>query len=362
MQRGFAAGLVFALVALFLGVATASGMSIDATGGGSSDITACVNRSNGAVRIFRNGACAIEEKRVSWAISGPSGPQGRRGATGPAGAPGPAGSPGPTGPAGPTGPRGLMGPPGPSGPNGAAGPPGADGAPGPSGPAGVAGPTGAAGPSGPAGVAGPSGPPGPTGPPGVAGPSGPPGPTGPTGPNGATGPVGPTGPIGPTGPQGPTGPTGPAGGFGAYGNFLDLFPQTNVSPGNPIPFKLRTTVDASDVVIVDDTKITVGRSGLYNIAFSAQVTKTDGGTDTIYIWLRKDGLDVPDSSTGLVLVGAGAKQVAAWNFFIDLLAGQHATLMWGSADSAAQIVYEGPGTNPSRPAIPSLILTVNQVG
>jgi len=125
---------------------------------------------------------------------------------------------------------------------------------------------------------------------------------------------------------------------------------------------LRTTVDASDVAIVDDTKITVARSGTFNIAFSAQVTKTDGGTDTIYIWLRKEGLDVPDSSTGLVLVGAGAKQVAAWNFFVDLLAGQHVTLMWGSPDSAAQIVYEGPGTSPSRPAIPSIILTVNQVG
>lgn len=170
------------------------------------------------------------------------------------------------------------------------------------------------------------------------------------------------GPTGPTGPIGPTGPTGASGGFGAYGNFVDTVTQTNTSAGNPLPFRLRTTLDSGGVTIVDDTKITVDRSGLFNIAFSAQVTKTDPGTDTIYIWLRKNGVDVPDSSTGLVLVGAGAKQVAAWNFFVDLLAGQHATLMWGSPDSAAQILYEGPGTNPSRPAIPSVIITVNQVG
>ena len=349
MQRGLVAGLVLVLVAVFLGVATAHGMNVAVTGG-SPAITACVNRSNGDVRIFRNGACAIEEKRVSWAISGPPGPRGRRGATGPAGVRGPTGPVGPSGPVGPTGPAGLIGPSGPSGP---------------SGPPGAAGPPGAPGPTGPAGAPGVPGPTGPTGPPGPTGATGPPGPTGPLGPTGATGPTGPagaTGPVGPTGPPGPTGPTGPAGGFGAYGNFLDLFPQTNVSPGNPVPFKLRTTVDASDVAIVDDTKITVARSGTFNIAFSAQVTKTDGGTDTIYIWLRKEGLDVPDSSTGLVLVGAGAKQVAAWNFFVDLLAGQHVTLMWGSPDSAAQIVYEGPGTSPSRPAIPSIILTVNQVG
>lgn len=36
--------------------------------------------------------------------------------------------------------------------------------------------------------------------------------------------------------------------------------------------------------------------------------------------------------------------------------------MWAIADSAAQIVYENDATTPYGPAIPSLIVTVNQVG
>ena len=138
--------------------------------------------------------------------------------------------------------------------------------------------------------------------------------------------------------------------------------QPNTSPGNPIPFKLRTTLESNGVSIVDDTRITVAQPGLYNIAFSAQVTKTDPGSDTIYLWLRKNDANVPDSSTGFVLSGSGARQVVAWNFFIDLTTGQSATLMWGSVDAAAQILYEGEGTSPARPATPSVILTVNQVG
>ena len=60
----------------------------------------------------------------SQGITGPTGPQGPRGATGPTGPQGPAGATGPTGPQGPagaTGPTGLQGPRGAAGPTGPAG-------------------------------------------------------------------------------------------------------------------------------------------------------------------------------------------------------------------------------------------------
>ena len=194
---------------------------------------------------------------------------------------------------------------------------------------------------------------------GPPGPVGPVGQAGPTGPQGSTGATGPTGAIG---PAGPTGATGPAGGFGAYGNFTDVATQTNTSVGNPLPILIRNQVSSSGVSIVDDSKITVSASGVYNIAFSAQVTKTDAGTDTIYIWLRKNGSDVADSNTGLVLTGSNARQVAAWNFFVDLSTGDNAQIMWGSADANARILYESDAATAIGPAIPSMIVTVNQVG
>lgn len=217
----------------------------------------------------------------------------------------------------------------------------------------VTGPTGPAGPQGPPGVMGPAGT---DGAPGSRGASGP---AGPVGPPGA---IGPRGDAGPTGPQGVPGPTGPAGGFGGYGSFLDLQTQTNTSPGNPLPILLRTTDLSSGVSVDDDTKVTVNQAGVYNIAFSAQLTKTDSGTDTIYIWLRVNGTDVPDSNTALILIGNGAKQVAAWNFVVALGAGEHATLMWASLDANARIVYVDDTATPYGPAIPSMIVTVNQVG
>ena len=92
------------------------------------------------------------------------------------------------------------------------------------------------------------------------------------------------------------------------------------------------------------------------------MTKTDGGTDTVYIWLTKNGGALPDTNTGIVLVGSNAKQVAAWNFFVQLNAGEYVSLVWASLDSAAELLYESDATTPYGPAIPSVIVTVNQVG
>jgi hypothetical protein len=189
---------------------------------------------------------------------------------------------------------------------------------------------------------------------GPAGQAGPPGPAGPVGPQGQGG------PAGPAGVPGATGATGPAGGFGAYGSFLDLVTQTNPVANTPMPIQLRTTVESSGVNIVDNYKITVTEPGIYNIAYSAQVTKTDAGTDVVYIWLAKNGVAVANSNTGVRLTGSNDKQVAAWNFFVNLGAGEYANLMWASPDTDTRLLAELPSA--FAPAIPSIILTVNQVG
>jgi hypothetical protein len=106
----------------------------------STNISACVNSTTGAVRIVASTSlCAGGETGMSWALVGPVGPTGPQG---PAGANGPSGPAGPTGAhggTGATGPQGLIGN---TGVAGAQGPPGLGGAPGATGPQGPAGATG----------------------------------------------------------------------------------------------------------------------------------------------------------------------------------------------------------------------------
>ena len=192
----------------------------------------------------------------------------------------------------------------------------------------------------------------------IPGPSGPAGPIGPTGLKGDKGDTGLTGPKGDTGATGATGPPG-TGGLGSYGSFFDTTTQTNLGGASGNAFKFNTTDFNSGVSIQSTSQIEMTNAGKYNIVFSAQMEKTDSGTDTIEFWLKKNGSNQSNTNTKFYLVGNGAKAVASWNFFVDAAANDYYQIFWYSADNAVRALAEIAGT---RPAIPSIIMTVNQVG
>ncbi|MEY4322252.1 MAG: hypothetical protein RL410_33, partial [Actinomycetota bacterium] len=170
------------------------------------------------------------------------------------------------------------------------------------------------------------------------------------------------------GEQGLQGEQGPAGasGFGSYGSYYDTTTQNNVGlgAGNAVTFD---HVDfASGVTLVNNTDFTFTNPGKYNISFSAQIQKTNGSSQDIIIWLRNTHGDVAWSATRVTIQGNTQRLVAAWNFFVNSIAGDHYTLMWASPDPSVQMLAMNPiaanGTLPAIPGIPSIILTINQIG
>jgi hypothetical protein len=188
------------------------------------------------------------------------------------------------------------------------------------------------------------------------------GPTGPTGPLGATGPTGPTGPTGYTGPQGIQGVGGIVANWGSFWSTVDQT-AANTTTAYAITYN-NTDPDSTNVSVVSNSRITVVDAGTYNIQFSAQADRVSGsGTDTIDIWFRKNGTDVPESNTVVTVSGgaAAAKTVAAWNYMVELNANDYVELMWRTSDTNLQLIHEPAATSPTRPAIPSVIATVHQL-
>jgi len=140
--------------------------------------------------------------------------------------------------------------------------------------------------------------------------------------------------------------------------------QTNTTPGDPISVLLRQTDSSatSGVSISGNSRMVVTEDGVYNVQFSFQITKTSNGIGTAYVWLRKNGSDVPDTNTGLYLSGKNDKAVFALNFFVQLNAGENAELMWLADDATISILYVPESTDPPMPSIPSAIVTVSKVG
>jgi len=150
---------------------------------------------------------------------------------------------------------------------------------------------------------------------------------------------------------------------GSYGSFYSTQTQTNVA-STARSMSLNVTDISNGVSISGSTSpfntyIKVENPGVYDIQFSAQVDKTDSGTDEIWIWIRKNGTDISDSATSIQLVGNGAHYVAAWNFFVNAAANDYFQLMWYSPDANVRLHAESAfGVVPG---IPSLIVTANRV-
>ena len=181
-----------------------------------------------------------------------------------------------------------------------------------------------------------------------------------TGPSGSQGIQGEVGPSGSQGIQGETPDTGSLVSK-AYGSFFDTTTQTG-SANTAYAIKHNTTDLSSDVSIVSDTRITMAEAGVYTIISTQQFVHTQGSTVTITGWLRKNGTDVPNSATDLRLKGNNAKDLYAINYFVSSSAGDYYEFIWSATDSDTEIQYTAARTSPTRPAVPSVITTVNRVG
>jgi len=147
-----------------------------------------------------------------------------------------------------------------------------------------------------------------------------------------------------------------------YGTFYDTTTQTNPVANAVNLMKINSTYN-SDVgqfsVSRDTTKITVSETGIYNIQFSAQLDKTGGGASAVYIWLRRNGQNLANSATKVVINGPNDEIVPAWNWMISLVGGEYFEIAWQSSDT--NVILAAVAASGNVPEIPSVIVTVTWV-
>lgn len=151
-----------------------------------------------------------------------------------------------------------------------------------------------------------------------------------------------------------------------HGSFYDTTTQSVASGAvKAIEYNTTDATATSGFSITNNalgrpTRITAAHTGVYNLQFSAQLNRTTGGSPKqIDIWIAVDGTPVPDTATGLNVQANANKLVAAWNFFVQLNAGQYVEIMW-TQDDAIDILYTAP-FGPVPVATPSVIATIQQV-
>jgi len=146
---------------------------------------------------------------------------------------------------------------------------------------------------------------------------------------------------------------------GYYGNFFDTTTQNVVGVNTYQPVILNTTDLSNQVSIANSSHIVVANSGVYNIQFSLQIDKTQGSQAHIYIWLKKNGVDVSNSASEVSVQGTLSETIAAWNFVVASNANDYYELMWSATDIHMRL--KAVSANGVVPAIPSVIVSVVSV-
>ena len=108
------------------------------------------------------------------------------------------------------------------------------------------------------------------------------------------------------------------------------------------------------------SQIKISNTGIYDLQFSAQLSKTNNSNNTVYIWLAKNGNNVSDSNTGITLGGGqNDSSIASWNFYLSASAGDYYELRMAGTDNNAVVLYNETPT--LGPAVPSVILTLGRI-
>lgn len=147
----------------------------------------------------------------------------------------------------------------------------------------------------------------------------------------------------------------------AVGTFYDTNTQTILS-GASASLQLNTPVIQDGVIVASNSRITVSRTGIYNLQFSAQLSTPGGGSPDVHIWLRKNGINVANSNTGVVMQNSNQKHVAAWNFVESLIAGDYLELVaYLNGGSSVLFLAEAAGPTNGGVGVPSMIVTMTQI-
>jgi len=151
-----------------------------------------------------------------------------------------------------------------------------------------------------------------------------------------------------------------------YGAFQDSTDQTAANTTTAYAITLNTTDYSNGIYVSNSSRINVRNYGIYNLQFSIQFKNTTNDGQDVDVWFRKNGTNIANSNSRFHLParksgGDPSHLIAALNFFLELQANDYVEVMWRVTDTGVSIEHFDTSTSPTRPAVPSAIVTMTYV-
>jgi hypothetical protein len=134
----------------------------------------------------------------------------------------------------------------------------------------------------------------------------------------------------------------------------------------PVLFNGVNTNSSQVYIGTPTSRIYITNAGVYNYAFSIQVSNSAAQIHPLEVWVRQNGVDIPNSSSVVNLPvkrgSVDSETILALNLLIPVQAGDYLELIWLS-DNASVSLSTVPASvvAPIHPQSPAVILTVTFV-
>jgi hypothetical protein len=151
-----------------------------------------------------------------------------------------------------------------------------------------------------------------------------------------------------------------------YGAFQDSTDQVAANTTTAYAVTFNTTDFANGVTLASGSRITVADAGIWNLQFSIQFKNTSNDGQDVDIWFRVNGTNVTNSNSRFHLptrksAGDPSHLIAAMNFFASMATNDYIEIMWRTTSTAVSLEHFDTSTSPTRPAVPSAIVTMSFV-
>jgi hypothetical protein len=146
----------------------------------------------------------------------------------------------------------------------------------------------------------------------------------------------------------------------SYGQFVKTTSTTPavINTAYPIDIDARTIGDGVTIG-TPVSRMVFAKKGLYQFGYTVQLKSTSAAVKNVWVWWRKNGVDIADSATVTALSLNNEFRVTTGSAFFNLAANDYLELCWASSLTAVSI--EANAATAFAPAASALILDIVQI-
>ena len=150
-----------------------------------------------------------------------------------------------------------------------------------------------------------------------------------------------------------------------YGAFYDTTTQTAASATAAYVVAVGSTSESNLISVTSSNRLTVARKGVYLFTATAQFENSGAADLDAELWFAYNGTNVAWSNSIYNVPGkhgsVNGHTIAVITYLQSLNANDYLTLNWKVEGTAVSIVSTTGLTSPTRPNVPGVIITMNEV-